>query len=430
MKLKATVSYREAAPKSATILILTPKILKGWWSKDAEGKEKLERAKLEDTVYFHVQTENLDDGKKISLKLWEQDSIIVDFLEPDDEKFSKKEVIKTAEVKNNSATVELLLEKRWEEMLKEDYGWLELYWEVSYKSIAKKLKEEDEYNILKVTYSDRNLYIKTPSPIQNLPEFISYEGDPMLLVELVTDFAGDQAVEKLSEVAAKKIAFARLPKSALSDSQGNPYKGQRLLDEYKEKYYNTEQWLENMENRNTLKDNPSNKDLNQHNHVSKNNNRLTVWRMVKHLSRGLDIFRLVNTVSGDDDSLPLYFGPFDVVTGISYMMLKTEFDERNVHFEKSIQEEVDLAKLKGLDVTRKVINQYNHNEEFRWELLVVSKETANKLLQGEFKTFEELYEFNTHSSTESGKIQILYKEIFDDEKEDYMYIIETIFINE
>ena len=58
----------------------------------------------------------------------------------------------------------------------------------------------------------------------------------------------------------------------------------------------------------------------------------------------------------------------------------------------------------------------------------ISKETANKLLNAEFKTFEELgdADFNPIHSN----VEVLYKKIKNTNKGGFTYIIETIFINE
>ena len=97
-----------------------------------------------------------------------------------------------------------------------------------------------------------------------------------------------------------------------------------------------------------------------------------------------------------------------------------------------MQQEILIAKSKGLEETRKVINQWNHNKEFKYELMAVSNVTANKLLQGEFQTFEELKKETRSDFEDTGfnSVEILFREIYNESREDYIYIIETIFINE
>lgn len=66
--------------------------------------------------------------------------------------------------------------------------------------------------------------------------------------------------------------------------------------------------------------------------------------------------------------------------------------------EQDMQEEIDAAKLDGLEATRRIIDSWHH-ELNTWELLPVSKKTANKLLAGEFSTFEELEYFKDNQKT-------------------------------
>lgn len=47
---------------------------------------------------------------------------------------------------------------------------------------------------------------------------------------------------------------------------------------------------------------------------------------------------------------------------------------------------LDQAKLEALEAIRKAIKTWNHNKKYNWQLMAISSETANKLLQGMFKT--------------------------------------------
>jgi len=60
----------------------------------------------------------------------------------------------------------------------------------------------------------------------------------------------------------------------------------------------------------------------------------------------------------------------------------------------------------------------------------ISNETANKLLQGEFKTFDELYDFNNRDTDYDDKITILFREVINTNRNEFIYIIETVFIDE
>ncbi|WP_062060453.1 hypothetical protein [Aquimarina longa] len=97
----------------------------------------------------------------------------------------------------------------------------------------------------------------------------------------------------------------------------------------------------------------------------------------------------------------------------------------------AIEEELEIAKTKGLNAVRQFVNAYNHTKAHKWELMAVSKETANKILKGEFRTFEEFKRFEDQLEfSNDTRIQILYRKIYNKNREQQVYIIETIFVDE
>ncbi len=445
-KIEPTVQEEDKEKK-------TPKILNGWWSKDQFNNQKLKEAKLGDTVYFILETKDIDDGEKITLKLYEQDKNIFmrDFLDPDDDEFPEEEVVKKVTVHNNQATVELKLQESWEPMIVDDTDnafsldeQLELYWKVSYNDISKELPNKDN-DYLRVSFSDRTLYFKTPTPNHNLPEFISYNGDPMLLMEFSKGFVKSKIQEKALDIATKKanaqikkIAFSKLKKGYMVDSNGKVYTGQRLIYEYKKMYSNDGELFENVQkgkdfgyNHNKVVN--TTKGISQYDYFSKNGKRVTLLGMVKNMGNIFDIFNLVKSAGEDLDTsqpLPLDFGPLSPIADLAGVLVQEQKAEMDAWLEESVQLEVDEAKLKGLEATRKAINSWNHNDEFKWELMAISKETANKLIQGEFKTFEEFRDYNIDNRREDERIYILYRKIENINRDKFVYIIETIFIDE
>jgi len=47
--------------------------VKGWWSSDIEGNNKITEAIIDDTVYFHIETRNIPNGKPIGTMLYDDD---------------------------------------------------------------------------------------------------------------------------------------------------------------------------------------------------------------------------------------------------------------------------------------------------------------------------------------------------------------------
>jgi len=438
--------------KSASVKIMVPSIVDGFWTSDKEGKKRIKNAKLGETVYFHVKTTGISNGQELILKLYEQDKNIfmIDWVDPDDNKFPEEEVVKKGIVNNNKVTIQLVLQENWEVMIKDDSDnafsldtTLELYWQVKYNGISKNLPNRDSL-YLRVAFSDKTLYFKTPTPNHNLPEFISYNGDPMLLMQYAKDFTIDQLKEKGvkfgKEFINKKIsniALVKLEKGYMVDNMGKVYKGKRLIREYKKMYSNSGQLFENVKKGKNFGYNHGNglvttKGVSQYDYFSKTGKRVKALGLLKKVGSVFDVFDLVKfTMDESDTSMPSgMFGPLAPLAELAGVLVQEQIAETDMWLEDIVQLEVDEAKLKGLEATRKAINSWNHNKEFKWDLLPISKETANKLLAGEFNTFEELYEFNIEKDLSGNPPQLLYREILNNNRNEYIYVIETIFINE
>ena len=90
-----------------------------------------------------------------------------------------------------------------------------------------------------------------------------------------------------------------------------------------------------------------------------------------------------------------------------------------------------LAKSKGIEAVRTLISFRRHMDEFTWNLMAISKETAKKLLLNEFTTFDELEEYEDEIDfSNTSKISLLYRMRDNENTEKEEFIIETIFIDE
>ncbi|MCF6351120.1 MAG: hypothetical protein L3J23_08865 [Flavobacteriaceae bacterium] len=428
--------------RSVTINVLEPEFIKGYWTSDKEGQEILKKAKLEQTVYFHVETKGLAVGQELTMQLYDYDHTLwIDNIDPDDDEFPEKKVIKKAIVKTKGskriATVKLLLDQSWEALIKDDSDGafaldesLELYWEVSYGK-RKKILPNNSDNYLKVTFSDRTLYIKTPMEGYNLPEFIAYDGSPMLLMQF-TDTAKEVLKDKVTTIIADKaqknisnIAFAKLDKDILKNQ---PYT-KNYLNDY---YTNDPKLLESLKDKknwNYLDKSPDG--IKTLEYYSKNGNRVTVLGALKNIGTAFDIFDLVKfTMSDLDTSEP--FPSLGVLTPISELtkfITLQQTQDMNVYLEDALQRDLAHAKTKGLKEIEKFVRVYGDSDGFR--LAEISKETVNKLLQGEFKTMEELREYEENLDfSDFSKINVLYRIVENKNRDEDIYIIETIFIDE
>ena len=162
-------------------------MIRGWWSADKEGKEVIDKAFLEDTVYFHIEMMGIpiQDGEKLSLQLYDYDHFLwFDIYNLDDKIENPKECI----IKEGKALLEVYLKPQWKEHIEDDLGSsIELYWKVKYiKKDKRELtinlpKEERDY--LKVS-NNRDIYIKPVIDDRKInygiPEIYDYNGNPML----------------------------------------------------------------------------------------------------------------------------------------------------------------------------------------------------------------------------------------------------------
>ena len=221
------------------------------------------------------------------------------------------------------------------------------------------------------------------------------------------------------------------------DNMGKVYKGKRLIREYKKMYSNSGQLFENVKKGKNFGYNHGNglvttKGVSQYDYFSKTGKRVKALGLLKKVGSVFDVFDLVKfTMDESDTSMPSgMFGPLAPLAELAGVLVQEQIAETDMWLEDIVQLEVDEAKLKGLEATRKAINSWNHNKEFKWDLLPISKETANKLLAGEFETFDEFYEFSIDDINRELNIEVLYRKIVNANREEDIYIIETIFINE
>lgn len=477
--------------KSYTINVLDIEFVEGYWTTDKEGKNPLEKAKLGETVYFHVDIKGLTDGKEIQLSLAEYDynhsaaflfpgagPLLKDVIDPDDRKFPEKEVVKKAIVKDSKATIELVLEESWEGMIKDDHDeWfstnesLELYWEISYNNKYKTELPKSDDNYLLVGQNDKTLYIKPFEYGYNMPEFFDYEGNPLAYMQISTNNAIDPQVKKdienehaeeillngvsilkdeivdksfdkiakYSEQKIRQIALARFDKASLA-IQNTPY-SPNLLNDF---YTHDPLILEQLKNKKVWDKVIKGNGVKSLQYYGKTGTKMQVLGFLKQLDNiggpAIEFFDLIKFGASDglDLSNPLSFpgigllGPvgaaFSLVNGVAGMLVKQLKDEQDAWLAEDIQQEVNEAKLNGLEATRQAINSWHHDLN-TWQLLSISNKTANTLLQGEFNTFDELIEHNDINQDFDDNTIILYREVESSNKERIIYVIESIFIN-
>ena len=124
-------------------------------------------------------------------------------------------------------------------------------------------------------------------------------------------------------------------------------------------------------------------------------------------------------------------GSFALVWSVAGLLVSQMKAEDDAYMREDEANEIKKAKLIGLNAVRKKINSLKHNKEYEWKLLATSSGIANKLLQGHFDNFREFQsEVLQDGDNVNLNINLLYREVYNENKGDFINIIETIFINE
>ncbi len=438
----------------------------GYWTYDEEGKQPLKEAKLGDTVYFHFKIKGIAAEKEIDLQLFDYDVFRVPhafFLDvnPDDDKFPEEEIHKTATVKGGKATVELLLQEKWALVIDDDHKFasrdqkIELYWKVKFGNYKKDLPDKKE-DFLRVGYNDRDLFIKTPKEGYNLPELYSGDGSPMLIMEfakaeIISELKskGISLIEQQADAVITNIALTKLEKGILVGSTGKEYTTSRITT--KDIYKNDGTVLKGVnQGENFGNKVMTTKGISQFDYQATNGLRVKVLGLLKQLGTAVDIFNYFQFVKdgGPDTSeaLQLNLGPLTPLMDLAGVLVADMKSDMQDQLSDLQRKKFDATKLQGWDAVRKYINATKQVPEYDDNSLTwmdVSPVTANKLLQGEFKTFEELVDCNDFediNKAEDGEsddmelpksVHIVYRKFKDKNRVGfYNYVIETLIVDE
>ena len=124
--------------------------------------------------------------------------------------------------------------------------------------------------------------------------------------------------------------------------------------------------------------------------------------------------------------LLLHFTVALKIAGVLMKPIKEEWDEA---LEVSLQHDLEIAKSKGLQAVKNWVFSYGIKTNMRIE--VISTISANKMLQGEFKSLKSLFDHSSTNQYNSNDfVTILYKEIDHGSEKGRINIIESIFLNQ
>ena len=441
-----TITFEDGTSASQSIFIAEPAIVKGWWSSDKDGEKILEESKLGQTVFYHVETKGIANGQKLDLKLYDNDFYIHPIyyiFKNDDDKFPDEEVIKSATIRTvkgrKYATVELLLSEKWESVIKDDIDMtinldkkIKLHWEVKYGT---KLKTRLDSSFLHVGFSDKTLYFKSPVAGHNLPELISYDGSPLLLMKLGGKILKDETQKKVGSLIGQSIdktisniALTKMEKGNLLTNTGQIYTKNSSIYT-KDIYTNNGTLLKDVKQRKNLgfkqgEEIVSSKGLSQYDYFATEGKRVKILGFLKSAGHLFDFASLIQSVqNGIDTTKPLSIpmGPLSPINDLAGVLIQQYADDLDESLEMVFQQELAEAKAEGLNYLRNFVNSWANSNDYVYRLEAISAETASKLLQGEFRTFEVFQKYADVNRSRFNNVEVLYRTVYNKNKEVDIY---------
>lgn len=425
----------------------------GWWSskKSYELQYKITEARLEDTVYFVINTSGVRSGTEIDLQLYNLEELFfLDYLCPDTYRFNGK--IETAEtyIQNDYAIIELQLPRTWTKDVEEDGGVLELYWKVTSYNMNGTSLPKSKKDFLNVKVSDRDLFIKPSYINSGMPEVYTKNGEQLFFIKFIEDEIKDKIAEEVAETIEfykNKIALAKLAKGYMVNNEGKVYEslsdGSRR-EVYDCSYYTTDgkivyvkqgrNWTTRTGDGKIL----STKGINQYEHFANNGARVTILNL---FSKGIgywDIFSSVTNMNASETSKPLSVS-LPGITGSSGMAIsllvelggliaEDMYYKGEKLYSKYVHEELCKAKSKDLYEVQRVVQRANNSKtsNLRFEFIKVSFNLADKLIKGKYKKFRD-FRIASEEEVDDKNITILY-EYFDGDN-GLIFQIDSFFID-
>ncbi|MBL4559644.1 MAG: hypothetical protein JKX79_01530 [Labilibaculum sp.] len=101
---------------------------------------------------------------------------------------------------------------------------------------------------------------------------------------------------------------------------------------------------------------------------------------------------LNNAKNGFDTSKPLSIpmGPLSPINDLAGVLIQQYSNDLEETLEMLVQQELAEAKEEGLKGVQRFVYNNSNSKKNKYDLMAISTETAGKLLQGEFKTIEQL----------------------------------------
>ena len=409
--------------------------LKGYWSKDKEGKIKITKANLGETVYFHLSTEGIKDNAKIILQLEEDDAGLTKqdtlFKRLDaNKKVIEENINKTVYIKNNKAVVSLYLDELWADMIEEDPGVeIELIWRAySLTDFLQKKVVSDELN---VGYSKRHLFLKPAFENYSLPELLTKDGEAIIFS--IGDFAKEEAKKQVIENAGKLsenyryfLATRVLKSGKIATNINEVYQRKKAIYTYNiftnEGKEITLKQASNFGFKNKYVNNGklvTTKGISQIDYFSNIGLKNNVLKTATELTQVWDIFDLAKVFFKEDFSeIPIgYLGnPVSFAYALlNEFVIKPTTQGIIDDFKKGLAEDFETKyKPKGLEACKSFVDNKKVNTGF--DYLDIFTPTLQKLLKNDFLSLDELKNFNNkieeNENEKAGNQNVVFHTIF------------------
>ena len=457
---KATLSKEDKA-----------KIVDYWWSYSVSPKgEHINRAYLEETVYFHIQTENAGTGF-LKLKLWDDDFLFDDEVEAPPPILGEDKGFGEIPIYDNHGVCKLVLPLDWTEDLKAEGPWeyRSLYCQITDGSSIfddyKNKELDEEKGHLNIYLSKRDLYVEPSRNSKSnwintrgvFPEIYDTKGNNISVIPIY-EYDQDKALEVLggeiaghvkskvaeaiSRYGSNKLrgyALAKLQEGYLKGNNGRLYVPKtsrgtaRKIDPHI-MYTNEGECVEVLSGRITA----VTRGIDQVGAAGRIGLKGEILGLLKNTGKLLNIFdnalsfaELLTWAKDNDHSKPI---PIPVVGGLSELMMQG-MDELMADIDRatynSLRKHLDETKKKGLYAVEGVIYSGSFKAiaegigtGIEYRTMPISIEQMAAILRGEILYFDKLkYDVNSN-------LKILFRRQTDTRRNNiYIYIIETFFIN-
>ncbi|MFA9372115.1 MAG: hypothetical protein ACERIH_10435 [Labilibaculum antarcticum] len=115
------------------------------------------------------------------------------------------------------------------------------------------------------------------------------------------------------------------------------------------------------------------------------------------------------------------------MAGVLIQQYSGELEES---LEMVLQDELVMAKEEGLKGVQRFVDRWGQSNDYKYQLLPISSETSNKLLQGEFKKISDLLEFeDSLEGNLSSAVYLLTREVENKNRDEDIVIVESLIIN-